>query len=118
MNGQLALVAELSEIASLPVKLTLAKFCGSIDDSQIAGNGKKGVFEFIIPAGAKKSEPVILSQFPQGQIVWKVNVISQMTGAQLTDIAQTCSPWLRSGSGTLCQAPDKQPYCIDRGSSN
>ncbi len=116
VNGKLALVAELSDVASLPVKLSLQKHCGSIDDMQIAGNGQNGQFIFVIPAGSKKSEPVILSQFPTGEIVWKVNIVSQMTGAAITDIAQTCSPWLRSGAASLCQAPNNQPYCIDRGS--
>jgi hypothetical protein len=115
INGHLALVASLNQPSSIPLTISLKKSCGSIDDSQIAGNGEMGKFIFTIPAGQKESAPVILSAFPTGQIVWSVQINVTGSNAPVTDVLQTCSPWLQSGGGSLCPSPIKQPYCIDRG---
>jgi hypothetical protein len=115
INGHLALVATLNEPSTLPLTISLKKACGSIDDAQIAGNGQMGKFIFSIPAGQKESAPVILSAFPTGQIVWSVQINVTGSNAPVTDVLQTCSPWLQSGGGNLCPSPTKQPYCIDRG---
>lgn len=115
INGQLALVATISQPTALPLTISLKKACGTLDDSQIAGNGTMGQFIFSIPAGKKESAPVILSSFPSGQIVWSVQINLTNSGTVVTDILQTCSPWLQSGGAGLCPSPTNQPYCIDRG---
>lgn len=115
VNRQLALVAQISQPTAVSLTITLTKSCGSLVDSQILGNGSMGQFVFSIPAGQMMSQPVVLSNFPNGQIVWKVSTNITGTPRIVTDLIQTCSPWLQSGGEALCPAPNNQPYCVDRG---
>jgi len=115
IQGQLALVAELSDPTTLPLTVSLSKSCGTLTDDQVSGDGMAGKFIFKIAAGQKQSSPVILSAFPSGQIVWAVKIQVTNSGSVVTDIVQSCSPWLKSNGGDLCPAPANQPYCLDRG---
>jgi hypothetical protein len=116
LNGQIALVAQLSQPTNAPFVINLKKLCGDLNDADVQMNNGPTAesFQFTIPAGKTESLPIPISKFAQAtgsQILWEP-VLPPSTGAL---VQATCRPWLTYGS-SLCVAPTPGPAsCIDRG---
>jgi hypothetical protein len=116
LNGQIALVAQISQPTNAPFVINLKKLCGDLNDSDVQMNNGPSAesFQFTIPAGKTESLPIPISKFSTAsgsQILWEP-VLPPSIGATVN---ATCRPWLTYG-GSLCSAPTAGPApCIDRG---